>query len=460
MSLTRRKFIFGLGAGMLLDQLGSLPALAQSAGGYRALVCVFLYGGNDGNNTVVPVDSRYNDYAAVRGDGSDGGIGIPKSSLVPLASGLGTTLPGLPPILGGATYGLHPDLSDLQGIWNAGQLALLFNAGTLAKPMTVAEYRSGAKPAPLSLFSHADQQNQMQSAVSRASSYSGWGGRMADVMAGANGSSPIPLVLSTGGNALFNLGSRSHPLALPTSGGFGIKGFGGGYPGAASTALQQLLTMDQRNQPVAAAQNTVALGLASSAALEPVLTGNSAVDSYFDGQNTSISNQLHQVARIIAANQSLSVQRQLFFVQLGGFDTHSGQAQTQAALFSQLGPALKSFNDAMNNIGTGSQVTTFSLSDFARTFQPNSNGGTDHAWGNHHFIMGGAVKGQQTYGTFPSLAIGGADDAAGEGRWLPTTALDQYGATLARWFGVPSGALDTVFPNLGSFGSSDLGFMS
>ena len=450
MSLTRRKFVFSLGAGLLLDQLPIMPALAQtSGGGYRALVCVFLFGGNDGNNTVVPLDARYSDYMTVRGDGSNGGIGLAQSSLVPLA-----------PASGSASYGLHPNLSDLQGIWNSGQMALLFNAGTLLQPMTVADYKSGAKPVPLDLFSHADQQNQMQTALSLSQSQSGWGGRIADALAGANGSSPLPLVLSTGGNVLFTLGAQSHPLALPSSGGFALKSFGGSYASGVSGAFQQLLALDRSNQQVAVAQNTTILGQTSSTALNSILTGASAVDSAFSGQQTGIANQLHQVAKVIAANQTLSTQRQIFFVQLGSFDTHTNQVQEQGDLFTQLGPALKGFNDAMNQIGAASQVTTFTLSDFARTFQPNTGGGTDHAWGNHHFIMGGAVKGRQVYGTYPSLTLNGADDVGGEGRWLPTTSVDQYGATLARWFGVPASALATVFPNLGSFSNSDLGFMA
>ncbi len=450
MSLTRRKFVFSLGAGLLLDQLPIMPALAQtSGGGYRALVCVFLFGGNDGNNTVVPLDSRYSDYMTVRGDGSNGGIGLAQSSLVPLA-----------PATGSASYGLHPNLSDLQGIWNSGQMALLFNTGTLLQPMTVADYKSSAKPVPLDLFSHADQQNQMQTALSSSQSQSGWGGRIADALAGANGSSPLPLVLSTGGNVLFSLGAQSHPLALPSSGGFALKSFGGSYASGVSGAFQQLLALDRSNQQVAVAQNTTTLGQTSSTALNSILTGASAVDSAFSGQQTGIANQLHQVAKVIAANQALSTQRQIFFVQLGSFDTHTNQVQEQGGLFTQLGPALKGFNDAMNQIGAASQVTTFTLSDFARTFQPNTGGGTDHAWGNHHFIMGGAVKGRQVYGTYPSLTLNGPDDVGGEGRWLPTTSVDQYGATLARWFGVPASALATVFPNLGSFSSSDLGFMA
>jgi uncharacterized protein (DUF1501 family) len=385
----------------------------------------------------------------VRGDGSNGGIGIAQSSLVPLT-----------PASGSASYGLHPNLSDLQGIWNSGQLALLFNVGTLLQPMTAAEYLAGTVPVPLDLFSHADQQNQMQSAISQSQAQSGWGGRIADVMAGANGSSSLPLMLSTGGNVLFTLGAQSHPLALPSSGGFGLNSLGGSYASGVSSAFQQLLTLDRSNQEVAAAQNTVTLGQTSSATLKSVLTGTSAVDSAFSGQTTSIANQLHQVAKVIAANQALSMQKQVFFVSLSSFDTHTDQLKDQGNLLTQLGPALLSFNNAMNQIGAGSQVTAFTLSDFSRTFEPNTGGGTDHAWGNHHFIMGGAVKGRQTYGTFPSLTLGGPDDVGDEGRWLPTTAIDQYGATLATWFGVPASALATVFPNLAAFSSNNLGFMS
>lgn len=200
--------------------------------------------------------------------------------------------------------------------------------------------------------------------------------------------------------------------------------------------------------------------IASSAVLNPVLGGNSsAINSLFAGQSNSVSRQLLQVARMIEARSTLAVTRQIFYVTLGGFDTHNGQIATQANLFGQLSPALKSFQDAMAQLGVADQVTTFTLSDFGRTLKPASGGGSDHAWGNHQLIMGGAVRGRTFYGQFPEHSLGGPNDISSEGRWLPTTSVDQYGATLARWFGVADADLATVFPNLRNFGTSNLGFL-
>ena len=450
MKLTRRNFMLGLSSGLLLDQLPLLSTLAHAAtDDYKALVCIFLFGGNDGNNTVIPIDSRYPDYAAARGAQSGGGLALLQGDVVPLA-----------PATGNASYGLHPDLAALQPIWNSGDLAVLFNVGTLVQPISKSEYLSSAKAKPENLFSHADQQGQWQSAISGGQSRTGWGGRLADVVASRNGSAPVPVILSTDGNVLYTIGNSSNVLAVPQSGGTGLTAFGGAYSTVVSNAMQTLQQADRSNQLVIAAQNLTGNAIAASNALNPILTGNSSVDGLFSGQNNSIARQFHQVARMIEGRGSLGVQRQIFFVSLGSFDTHSDQINRQSDLFSQLAPALKSFYDATVQLGVASQVTSFTLSDFGRTLQPASGAGSDHAWGNHHFAIGGAVKGQALYGQFPTLALSGPDDVGDEGRWLPTLSVDQYGATLARWFGVAGADLATVFPNLANFSSSDLGFMS
>lgn len=454
MTITRRKFIGGLSGGLLLNALPAFTryAHAQTASDYKALVCIFLFGGNDANNMIVPTDTAgYAKYFAARGDNTTGNgmIGIPQPELL-----------ALPPAAGSAQFGAHPEFTELQQVWNAGDLAVLFNVGTLVRPLTKNDYKSPSLR-PQNLFSHADQQGQWQSAISSGVSRSGWGGRIADVVRASNGSAPVPPMISLVGPDLFTVGRSTSALSLPQSGKFGINSFGGPYASSVSTALQQMLQTDRDNALVLSAQDTTAAAITSSSVLNPVLSGaSSSVDSFFTGQNSGIANQLLQTARIIEARSSLGVTRQIFYVSLSGFDTHNGQIAQQGKLFNQLSPALKAFQDAMAQLGVTDQVTAFTLSDFGRTLEPASGGGSDHAWGNHHLIMGGAVKGQTFYGQFPDHTLGGPDDISDEGRWLPTASVDQYGATLASWFGVAAADLPTVFPNLGNFTATNLGFLS
>ncbi|MFZ1545949.1 MAG: DUF1501 domain-containing protein, partial [Candidatus Nitrotoga sp.] len=253
----------------------------------------------------------------------------------------------------------------------------------------------------------------------------------------------------------------ANPLALPASGGIGLQGFNSGAQSSARlAALQQLLALDTGNTFVKGASAITSQAISLSGIVTPILASStSAVSGFFAGQNSSIAQQLQQVAKLIEARAQTGLKRQVFFVSLGGFDTHSNELNTLSTLFGQLSPALKSFHDATVQLGVSDQVTTFSLSDFGRTFKPASGGGSDHAWGNHHFVMGGAVKGGDLYGRYPTLVLAGPDDAEKEGRWIPTTAVDQYGATLARWFGVANADMAQVFPNLASFGNSNLGFL-
>jgi uncharacterized protein (DUF1501 family) len=447
MSFSRRKFLSGLGAGALLSNLPVLPALASSGSSdYRALVCVFLLGGNDGNNMIVPVDSRYNQYSAVRP--TSGGVGIPLNSLLPL------NVPGA-----GAAYGLHPSLSALMPMWNAGRMAPLFNVGTLVQPTTLSEYQSKTAILPTSLFDHGTQQSQMQSASLVTRGYKGWGGQIADLVAQQYGQAVVPPMMSLSGNFLYTLGNMSHPLSLPYTGCFQLGWSTQGYMQPVINAYKQLLTMDNSNQFVAGAQTIATGGLAASNALYSALTGTTPADAYFNGLTTGFASQLRQIAKIISIRAQLGVQRQLFFVGLTDFDHHSNQATNQSTLFNTIGPALAAFDNAMVGLGTSSEVTTFTLSDFGRSLQTNSTGGTDHGWGNHQLIMGGAVKGLSTYGTFPSLTLNGPDDV-GIGCWLPSTALDQYAATLSSWFGVSAGQMTSIFPNLQNFSTQNLGFMS
>jgi uncharacterized protein (DUF1501 family) len=458
MLAARRRFLAQCGAlGTLAavssyDSFGLVNALAQSSGGnYKALVCVFLFGGNDANNMVVPYDTAdYNAYAAVRGAQAQGGVALAQSSLLPIN----------PPATG-VSYGLHPNLPELQALYNTGKMAVLTNVGPLLAPLTKAQYLANSAPIPSNLFSHADQQTEWQTAGSDTYSRTGWGGRLADQIASMNGAAPTPLLMSVAGSTIYGVGNTTFPLALPSSGSFGLSGFSSSAASQARlTAMNQILALDRGNTLVASAQNINTVAVSSSSLLNPVITATSTtVQTAFNGLTTSIAAQLKQVARLIEARSTLQQQRQIFFVSLGGFDTHNNEIATQANLFSELSPALNAFYNATVALGVSSQVTTFTHSDFARTFKPASGGGTDHAWGSHHFIIGDAVKGGKFYGTMPSLTLGGPDDVTAQGRWLPTTAVDQYGSTLATWFGVSASDLALVFPNIGRFATSDLGFL-
>jgi uncharacterized protein (DUF1501 family) len=435
---TRRHFLSrsaALAATGTLALHSSGWATALGGSDYRALVYVFLYGGNDGNNTVIPIDTAgYAAYAKARGNAAAGGLTLQQSGVTALA---------------GSNVGLHSALAPLAEIWDQGHLAVQANVGTLIKPLTKAAYLASAANAPPNLFSHNDQQGQWQRGVSGLAMPSGWGGRLADLQGPTN----IPSVISFAGNSAFINGTATSGLAVPSKGGFTIKGFGNTPSNDPVFALyRSLLATANPNVEVAAADMVMAQAIQASALLNPALTATGSTAGLFAGQNNSIAQQLLCVAKVIEARHSIGVNRQIFFVSLGGFDTHNDQLARQNALFSQLGSALRSFYDAMQQLGVGPQVTTFTGSDFARTLQPASGGGSDHAWGNHHFVLGGSVK-RGLYGAMPELVLGGPSDVTSEGRWLPTTSAEQMGATLASWFGVGRADLATVFPHLGSFPS-------
>ena len=449
MRISRRDVLSGLSLlGLSAGFLGGRRSALAATDDYRALVCVFLFGGNDGNNLVVPLDGRYADYAAARRQPTDGGLALPLDQLLPLT-----------PASGPAQYGLHPDMPELQQLWTAGALGVLFNVGTLVAPTDKSADAAGRVPRPQSLMSHQDQQNQWQTSLPDRPARSGWGGRIADGLP----ASSLPPLVSVAGNVLFAAGDRVHPLAVPPAGGgtFGLTGFDSSA-GSRSirAAMDALRGLDLDSALVQSVAGETVAAFAASGALAPVLAGTgSTTDALFGATPSTLGKQLLQVARMIEARSVLGASRQIFFVSLGGFDTHNDQLNRQSKLLVDVSASLAAFHAATVQLSVASQVTAFTLSDFARTLQPASGGGSDHAWGNHQLVVGGAVRGRQTYGTFPTLALGGPDDFSSEGRWIPTTSTDQYAATLARWFGVAPGDLASILPNLGRFPAADLGFL-
>jgi uncharacterized protein (DUF1501 family) len=463
MSISRRNFLRMSGCSALslaamasgLDRFSMVHALAQGSG-YKALVCIFLNGGNDGNNLVVPLDnSGYDTYYAVR-NGS--GLALAADALLPLR-----------PRSIDSYFGFHPSLASLHPLFEQGALAVVANVGPLVAPLTKGDYLGGM-PRPYQLFSHSDQIAQWQTSISATVGATGWGGRIADTLPA--GESGFPLITALGGG-IFTRGATTSALTVasaPTALNrlLSLNGFGTAADERARlSAMTYLRTVDRASPFVAAAQDIMerAVGISQQLEVDPVL------DTAFP--NTNLGNQLKQVAKLIKFNSTsaaMSLSRQIFFCSLGGFDTHQGQVTTQANLLTQVAQAMKAFYDATVEIGLAQQVTTFTLSDFGRTFQPAGTGataGSDHAWGNHHVVMGGAVRGGDFYGipgpngtVFPTLQLGGPDDTDTRGRWIPTTAVDQYGATLASWFGLDNAALRTVFPEIDNFSVLDLGFLS
>lgn len=437
-----------IGAASAFGQAGLLNAQAGAPGGYKALVCIFLFGGSDANNMLVPNDAAgYKTYQTVRQN-----LAIPQASLVPIVSGA-------------AQFGLHPSFAPIAGLYNnpaatGGKLALVANVGTLVNkvPMLNNKPNLGAVKLPLNLYSHSDQTAEWQNGVPQGGATTGWSGRLADKIAALYGTSAFPTSIGITGNALQLNGVSTQPTTVNTN-NFGLLG---NDKSAASdarlAALQQMLNLSSGVTLIQAAQNSLKSALDVANKIDQAVTGSSPLATQFP--NTDIGQQLLQVAKIIQVRAALGVTRQIFFCGQGGYDTHSAQLGQQATLFGDLAGAMAAFDQAMGQLTVQNNVTTFTESEFSRTFQPNGNAGTDHAWGSHALVMGGAVQGGKIYGTFPTLALGGPDDSGNRGNWVPTTATDQYGGALAKWFGVTAhGDLDYVFPNLTNFGYSTLGVL-
>lgn len=493
---SRREFLkksgCALGMAALATQMrhfGMMEAMAQKTregdggieGGenYRALVLVFWSGGNDGNNIVIPnhSDATISNYAAYSGIRGASSLAIPQASLLPITV----------PRLGGLSYGLHPSFGLVTGginngvheLWAQQKMAIVTNCGTLVRPMTRAQYLNNSIQKPYQLFSHSDQVAQYQTAISSTQAFTGWGGRVSDRLTQTqNPNGLIPMITSISGAQLFTAGQTTLPLAIADSNTslatvLNPAGFNTTAASQARlTAFNQLRTVDLESNFVAAASHVTDLAMQANAALQ---TSQEVTVTF---PNSSIGRQLKQVARLVKKRFDLNTNRQIFYVQLGGFDTHNGQLNQQQNLVSQFSQAARAFYDEMVMQNVQNDVTLFTLSDFGRTLTPAGTGagvvGSDHAWGNHMFVIGGSILGGDFYGNtrpdgtgnyYPTLTPGGPDDTdtgtAPRGRWIPTTSVDQYANTLAKWFGLPQDAptLSGVFPNIGNFTNQSLGFL-
>ena len=442
-SLIRNASLLAAGNFLGFKPFGMLNSLAQTTSSYKALVCVFLFGGNDANNTIIPFDTAgYTNYANLRG---------------PLALAQNTLLPLTPT----PNFALNPNLPEIQGLFNSGNAAIVANVGTLIQPVTRTTYLSGAgKNVPTNLFSHPDQQLEWQNASQSTATQTGWAGRIADAInLQYNVNAQIPMIASVAGDTLFCNGASTSPASV-SPGNLGNASCSEGATECAAQLVtaQQLVNFSTGLSLVQADNQITSNSYSYAASLTAATQSVAALKTVFPANN-GLASQLKQVAQLIQVRAALGVQRQIFFAGIGNFDTHSSQLTLQNGLLSSISAALGAFYNATVELGVQTEVTTFTMSDFSRTFQPNSNTGSDHAWGNHHIVMGGAVNGGKMYGTFPTLALGGPDDSGSNGRWVPTIASSQYAATLAQWFGVPANQLATVFPYIGNFGVSNLGFV-
>lgn len=413
-------------------------------GDFKALVCLFLFGGNDSNNALVPNDpATYRMYAAARG-----GLALSQSALLPITAAISD----------GHTYGLHPSLGELRNLFAGGKAAMVANVGTLVAPVTRATYLNRTVQLPPQLFSHADQQTQWQTSWPDSPQGTGWGGRMADLLSSLNGSAQVSMNISLAGTNTFQVGNVVSPYQVSPYGAPGLNGFTG-TTDPRYLAYNNIVNLPYTNLFERAFAQTTRGAIDNSAIITAALASAPALATPFPA-NSYLGSQLNMIARLIGIRSALGMRRQIYFVAAGGYDTHGDQLNEHSALLADLSKSMGAFYNATAELGVADKVTTFTASDFGRTLITNGSG-SDHGWGSHHFVMGGDVRGGNIYGKFPTLAVNGADDTD-DGRWIPTTSVDQYASTLAKWFGVTDSAMPTVFPNLGRFAAAGnyLGFMN
>lgn len=415
--------------------LGMFNVLACNSGDYKALVCLFLGGGADSFNMVVPRGvSEHAEYAAIRRD-----LTLPVDTLLPIT----------PATSDGKEYGLHPGLAEIQALFAQGDVALLSNVGTLVEPMTLQQYRDGSARRPLGLFSHSDQSMHWQTSIPDRRTAVGWAGRMADVLGDVNQNPNISMNISLSGNNVFQSGNLTAHYSISQNGSRGLRGYGG------TSLLDQIRTQAIDSMLAMQYQHLFEQTFATRmrGAIDAHLEFSAAIDALppllTQFSDTRLSQTFRMIAQTIAARNALGMCRQTFFIDTGGWDHHDETLANQEAMLPEVSVALGEFQAAMVELGVNDDVTTFTASDFGRTLTSNGRG-SDHAWGGNHIVMGGAVRGGDMYGQYPSLYDGNTLDT-GRGRLIPTTSVDEYFAELALWFGVPRQDLEQVLPNIRRF---------
>ncbi|SFO56808.1 Uncharacterized conserved protein, DUF1501 family [Variovorax sp. OK605] len=453
-----------------LAAIGDAAALGAPSGDYKALVCVFLFGGNDYANTLVNFDTAsYAKYSTIRG-----AIALPSDAALAL-----TELRPTAALPDGRKYALNPKMTKLAALFDGGKMAVQLNVGPLVKPLTRAQYNGGNRkdfPVPPKLFSHNDQQSVWQSSSPEGSTI-GWGGNLGDTVLSGQATGSLFTCISVSGNAVFLSGDTAQQYQVGTGGAVRINSVsaaaGNVYGSSAVKAAMQQLAQQERGHTLEKEYNKVTARATSAEGTVTAAIQPDDLNANFPAGN-NLADQLKMVARLIRGHDALGVKRQVFFVSMGGFDLHDDLDTKQGGLMERVSDAMAAFQEQMRLLNLDDKVTSFTASDFGRTLSSNGNG-SDHGWGSHHFVVGGAVKGKALYGTAPPVSVGNtaADDDqwhVGQGRLLPTTSVDQYAATLARWFGVPDAELDGILPNLKNFNNvaapsgisylRDMGFMA
>jgi uncharacterized protein (DUF1501 family) len=437
--------VAGIATPWALNLAAMAEASAANATDYKAIVCVFLYGGNDYGNTLIPYDTtNYNAYQALRPTLAYGRDLLAATALTPTAAPVDAA--GF-----SRQYALAPELAPLLPIFNAGHMGVLLNVGTLVQPTTKLQYTNKSVLLPPKLFSHNDQQSVWQSSAPEGA-VSGWGGRMGDLFMAGNGNATFTCV-NVSGNAVFLSGNTAVQYQVSTNGSVPMNGLK--HPLFGSTACSNVLHTLVSQPRAHLLENEYTRVTNRSIDANDILTGalanGPAISTVFPAKNT-LADQLKLVARMIASAGTLGAKRQVFFVSLGGFDNHDGLLNVHPGLLKNVADAVSAFYSATVELGVADKVTTFTASDFGRTLSGN-NDGSDHGWGSMHFMVGGAVNGKRFYGVPPAVASNGPDDV-GQGRLLPTTSVDQYAATLGKWLGVSDSNLLTLLPNLVNYNVS------